>query len=31
MSKPWRDAATLIIIAKNKTKNQKFDYKVSNK
>lgn len=28
MSKSWRDAATLIVIARDATKNSKFDYKV---
>jgi len=28
MKKPWREAATLIVIARDATKNRKFDYKV---
>lgn len=29
MKKAWREAATLIVIAKDLSKNLKFDYKVS--
>lgn len=28
MKKTWREAATLIVIARDVTKNLKFDYKV---
>ena len=29
MSKAWREAASLIVIARDLSKNVKFDYKVS--
>lgn len=29
MKKPWREAATLIVVARDQSKNLKFDYKVS--
>ena len=29
MSKRWREAASLIVVARDLTKNVKFDYKVS--
>lgn len=29
MSKAWREAASLIVVARDLTKNVKFDYKVS--
>lgn len=29
MSRPWKDAATLIVLARDAVKNSKYDYKVS--
>ena len=30
MSRPWKDAATLIVLARDAVKNSKYDYKVRN-